>query len=65
MAEYHKLKLEISELEKKMMAEITKPERALYFLLPGRLVCGEAMLYSSFIFTLLLDLSLVRFIYLG
>ncbi|KAJ0677213.1 putative RNA helicase [Helianthus annuus] len=38
VAEYHKLKLEISELEKKMMAEITKPERALYFLLPGRLV---------------------------
>ena len=24
-----------------MMAEITRPERALYFLLPGRLVCGE------------------------
>ncbi|KAI7752723.1 hypothetical protein M8C21_019630, partial [Ambrosia artemisiifolia] len=38
VAKYHKLKLEISELEKKMMAEITKPERALYFLLPGRLV---------------------------
>ncbi|KAI3803198.1 hypothetical protein L1987_31347 [Smallanthus sonchifolius] len=38
VAEYHKLKLEISELEKKMMTELTKPERALYFLLPGRLV---------------------------
>ncbi|KAL7601550.1 hypothetical protein Lser_V15G23533 [Lactuca serriola] len=38
VAEYHKLKLEISELETKMMAEITRPERALYFLLPGRLV---------------------------
>ncbi|XP_076898325.1 DExH-box ATP-dependent RNA helicase DExH10-like [Bidens hawaiensis] len=38
VAEYHKLKLEISELEKKMMSELTKPERALYFLLPGRLV---------------------------
>ncbi|XP_071715485.1 DExH-box ATP-dependent RNA helicase DExH10 [Rutidosis leptorrhynchoides] len=38
VAEFHKLKLEISELEKKMMAEITRPERALYFLLPGRLV---------------------------
>ncbi|KAD6794873.1 hypothetical protein E3N88_05769 [Mikania micrantha] len=38
VAEYHKLKLEISELEKKIMTEITKPERALYFLLPGRLV---------------------------
>ncbi|KAK9078937.1 hypothetical protein SSX86_002996 [Deinandra increscens subsp. villosa] len=38
IAEYHKLKLEISELEKKMMVEIIKPERALNFLLPGRLV---------------------------
>ncbi|KAI4382083.1 hypothetical protein MLD38_008089 [Melastoma candidum] len=38
MAEYHKLKLEIAQLEKKMMAEMTRPERILYFLLPGRLV---------------------------
>ncbi|XP_057497353.1 DExH-box ATP-dependent RNA helicase DExH10 [Actinidia eriantha] len=38
VAEYHKLKLGIAELEKKMMAEITRPERVLYFLLPGRLV---------------------------
>ncbi|KAI6682661.1 hypothetical protein NL676_036542 [Syzygium grande] len=38
VAEYHKLKLEIAQLEKKMMAEITRPERALFFLLPGRLV---------------------------
>ncbi|GFY80546.1 RNA helicase, ATP-dependent, SK12/DOB1 protein [Actinidia rufa] len=38
VAEYHKLKLDIAELEKKMMAEITRPERVLYFLLPGRLV---------------------------
>ncbi|KAK1417049.1 hypothetical protein QVD17_26171 [Tagetes erecta] len=38
VAEYHMLKLKLSELEKKMMAELTKPERALYFLLPGRLV---------------------------
>ncbi|KAG5566763.1 hypothetical protein RHGRI_002338 [Rhododendron griersonianum] len=38
VAEYHKLKLDIVELEKKMMAEITRPERVLYFLLPGRLV---------------------------
>ncbi|KAF5787691.1 putative RNA helicase [Helianthus annuus] len=38
VAEYHKLKLEITELEKKMMTELTKPERALLFLLPGRLV---------------------------
>lgn len=38
VAEYHRLKLEIAQLEKKMMAEITKPERVLSFLLPGRLV---------------------------
>ncbi|KAF7139092.1 hypothetical protein RHSIM_Rhsim07G0245200 [Rhododendron simsii] len=38
VAEYHKLKLDIVELEKKVMAEITRPERVLYFLLPGRLV---------------------------
>ncbi|PWA56547.1 helicase superfamily 1/2, ATP-binding domain-containing protein [Artemisia annua] len=38
VAEFHKLKLEMSELEKKMMAEMTRPERALYYLLPGRLV---------------------------
>ncbi|KAG8376335.1 hypothetical protein BUALT_Bualt09G0052500 [Buddleja alternifolia] len=39
VAEYHKLKLEVAQLEKKMMAEITRPERVLSFLLPGRLVC--------------------------
>ncbi|GAA0163230.1 DNA metabolism protein [Lithospermum erythrorhizon] len=38
VAEYHKVKLEIAQLEKKMMTEITRPERVLYFLLPGRLV---------------------------
>ncbi|KAK6944663.1 Helicase, C-terminal [Dillenia turbinata] len=38
VAEYHRLKLDIAELEKKMMSEITRPERALYFLSPGRLV---------------------------
>lgn len=38
VAEYHKLKLEIAQLEKKLMAEITQPERILYFLQPGRLV---------------------------
>uniref|UniRef100_A0A5B6ZSD7 RNA helicase n=1 Tax=Davidia involucrata TaxID=16924 RepID=A0A5B6ZSD7_DAVIN len=38
VAEYHKLKLDIAQLEKKIMAEITKPERVLNFLLPGRLV---------------------------
>ncbi|XP_027070815.2 DExH-box ATP-dependent RNA helicase DExH10 [Coffea eugenioides] len=38
VAEYHKLKLEIAHHEKKLMAEITQPERILYFLQPGRLV---------------------------
>ncbi|KAL8492713.1 hypothetical protein ACS0TY_024058 [Phlomoides rotata] len=38
VAEYHRLKIEMAELEKKMMAEITQPERVLSFLLPGRLV---------------------------
>ncbi|CAN0901306.1 DExH-box ATP-dependent RNA helicase DExH10 [Linum grandiflorum] len=38
VAEYHKLKLDIVQLEKKMMTEITRPERVLYFLCPGRLV---------------------------
>lgn len=37
VAEYHKLRLDIAQLEKKMMSEITRPERVLYFLLPGRL----------------------------
>lgn len=40
VAEYHNIKLEIGHLEKKMMSEITRPERVLYYLLPGRLVCG-------------------------
>lgn len=38
MAAYDKMKLEITQLEKKIMAEITRPERVLRFLLPGRLV---------------------------
>ncbi|KAL3644258.1 Helix-loop-helix protein 2 [Castilleja foliolosa] len=38
VAEYHRLKLEMAQLEKKMMTEITQPERVLSFLLPGRLV---------------------------
>ncbi|XP_040996566.1 DExH-box ATP-dependent RNA helicase DExH10 [Juglans microcarpa x Juglans regia] len=38
VAEYHKLKLDIAQLEKKLMAEITRPERVLYHLRPGRLV---------------------------
>ncbi|XP_059277440.1 DExH-box ATP-dependent RNA helicase DExH10-like isoform X4 [Lycium ferocissimum] len=38
VAGYHKLRLEIAQFEKKLMAEITRPGRVLYFLLPGRLV---------------------------
>ncbi|KAF5188051.1 Exosome rna helicase mtr4 [Thalictrum thalictroides] len=38
VAEYHKIRLDIAQLEKKMMSEITTPERVLYFFLPGRLV---------------------------
>ncbi|RZC56869.1 hypothetical protein C5167_015750 [Papaver somniferum] len=38
VAEYHKLRLDIALLERKMMSEITRPERVLFFLLPGRLV---------------------------
>ncbi|KAE8812378.1 Superkiller viralicidic activity 2-like 2 [Hordeum vulgare] len=38
LAEYHKLGLDISELEKKIMSEIIRPERALLYLVPGRLV---------------------------
>ncbi|KZV49019.1 superkiller viralicidic activity 2-like 2 [Dorcoceras hygrometricum] len=38
VTEYDKLKLEIARIEKKLMAEITRPERVLSFLLPGRLV---------------------------
>ncbi|XP_010252211.1 PREDICTED: DExH-box ATP-dependent RNA helicase DExH10 [Nelumbo nucifera] len=38
VVEYHKIRLEIAQLEMKMMSEITRPERILYFLLPGRLV---------------------------
>lgn len=38
VAEYHKLRLDIAQLEKNMMTEITRPERVLYFLNPGRLV---------------------------
>lgn len=41
VAEYHKLKLEIAQLEKKLMSEITRPERILYYLDPGRLVSAH------------------------
>ncbi|KAL2551484.1 Protein HUA ENHANCER 2 [Forsythia ovata] len=36
--EYHKLQLEIAQIEKKMMAEFMRPERVLYFLHSGSLV---------------------------
>ncbi|KAL2229213.1 DExH-box ATP-dependent RNA helicase DExH10 [Sesamum indicum] len=38
VAEYDKLKLEIAQHEKQMMSEMTRPERVLSFLVPGRLV---------------------------
>ncbi|KAK4432727.1 DExH-box ATP-dependent RNA helicase DExH10 [Sesamum alatum] len=38
VAEYDKLKLQIAQHEKQMMSEITRPERVLSFLVPGRLV---------------------------
>ncbi|PRQ37001.1 putative RNA helicase [Rosa chinensis] len=38
VAEYDKIKLDIAQLEKKMMSEIMRPERVLIFLLTGRLV---------------------------
>lgn len=38
VAEYHKLKLDIAPLEKKLMSEIIRPERVLCFLDTGRLV---------------------------
>ncbi|KAL9431481.1 hypothetical protein AB3S75_026631 [Citrus x aurantiifolia] len=38
VAEYHKLKLDIAQLEKKLMSEITRPERVLYYLGSGRLI---------------------------
>ncbi|XP_078443652.1 RNA helicase, ATP-dependent, SK12/DOB1 protein [Wolffia australiana] len=38
LSEYHKLELDIAELEKKIMSEIARPERALLFLCTGRLV---------------------------
>lgn len=38
LAEYHTLGLSLGQLEKRVMSEITRPERVLYFLVPGRLV---------------------------
>jgi len=45
LAEYHKLGLDISELEKKIMSEMIRPERALLYLVPGRLV-GNSTLHK-------------------
>ncbi|XP_019446453.1 PREDICTED: DExH-box ATP-dependent RNA helicase DExH10-like [Lupinus angustifolius] len=38
VSEYHKLELEIAQLEKKMMEQIMRPENVLLYLLPGRLI---------------------------
>lgn len=66
MAEYHKLKLEIAQLEKKMMTEITRPERVLYFLLPGRLVCTAASsLYAYNYISYILPFTFRSLVHLG
>jgi ATP-dependent RNA helicase DOB1 len=44
--EYHKLQLDVAELEKKMMSEIIRPERILLYLVPGRLVCFFIYFFS-------------------
>lgn len=49
LAEYHKLGLDISELEKKIMSEMIRPERALLYLVPGRLV-GNSIFHNFFLF---------------
>ncbi|KAH7510902.1 hypothetical protein JRO89_XSUnG0241800 [Xanthoceras sorbifolium] len=41
VAEYHKLKLDLAQLEKKLMSEITRPERVLYYLGSGRLLTSD------------------------
>eukprot|EP00252_Welwitschia_mirabilis_P018829 TRINITY_DN4218_c0_g1_i1.p1 TRINITY_DN4218_c0_g1~~TRINITY_DN4218_c0_g1_i1.p1 ORF type:complete len:993 (+),score=171.89 TRINITY_DN4218_c0_g1_i1:142-3120(+) len=38
IVQYHDLRLHIAQLEKQIMTEITRPERILLFLVPGRLV---------------------------
>ncbi|XP_042378817.1 DExH-box ATP-dependent RNA helicase DExH10 [Zingiber officinale] len=38
LTEYHKMELELAQLEKKIMSEITRPEKILMYLVPGRLV---------------------------
>ncbi|KAF3325604.1 superkiller viralicidic activity 2-like 2 isoform X1 [Carex littledalei] len=37
LMEYHKLQLDVAELEKKIILEIIRPERVLLYLVPGRL----------------------------
>lgn len=50
LAEYHKLGLDISELEKKIMSEMIRPERALLYLVPGRLVGNSTPSQVLFLF---------------
>ncbi|PKU81662.1 ATP-dependent RNA helicase DOB1 [Dendrobium catenatum] len=52
LTDYHNLGLEIAQLERKIMSEITRPERILYYLVPGRLVlsgipCGICEIRSG------------------
>jgi hypothetical protein len=46
LAEHHKLGLDISELEKKIIYEMMRPERTLLYLVPGRLV-GNSNFHKS------------------
>lgn len=46
MGEYHSIRLKLAQLEKQTMAEVLRPERALLFMKPGRLV--QYLSYSLF-----------------
>ncbi|AQL00746.1 hypothetical protein ZEAMMB73_Zm00001d044733 [Zea mays] len=48
LAEHHKLGLDISEPEKKIIYEMMRPERTLLYLVPGRLVVGFTKLHMFF-----------------
>lgn len=60
LAEYHKLGLDIAQVEKRIMSEITRPERILLYLVPGRLVCFQHTIVFFF-GLLILQLYLVAF----
>ncbi|WOL01703.1 hypothetical protein Cni_G10420 [Canna indica] len=43
LAEYHNLELKVAQLEKKIMSEITRPEKILMYLVPGRMTLSRHM----------------------